>query len=121
VKLYSASTEEEIKVVSKPAIQMYDTRKIIEALSKPTARRTQQTLLKQTNKHLQQCSVCDPAKMSHIQVYFFPTPPIKLKVGLQTKWETTNSKPPGPIIMIGQSETGSNRHIKFIPLFSGRY
>jgi hypothetical protein len=42
-------------------------------------------------------------------------------VGLQNKWETTNSKPPGPIIMIGQSETGSNHHIKFITLFSGRY
>jgi hypothetical protein len=89
-----------------------DRRKIIEPLSKPTARKTQQTLLEQTNKHLQQCSVCDPAKMSHIQLYFFPTPPIKLKVGLQNKWETTNSKPPGTIILIGQSETGSNRHIK---------
>jgi hypothetical protein len=42
--------------------------------------------------------------------FFFPTLPMKLKLefGTANRWETTNSKPPGPIIMIGQLETGSN-------------
>jgi hypothetical protein len=38
-------------------------------------------------EHLQRCSVCETAKnVSHIQVlitFFFPTPPIKLKLRLQ--------------------------------------
>jgi hypothetical protein len=34
--------------------------------------------------------------------------------------ETSTSKLLGPIIMIGQSETGSSSHITFITLFSGR-
>ncbi len=33
---------------------------------------------------------------------------------------TTNSKPPGPIVMIGQSKTGSSSQIIFITLFSSR-
>ncbi len=36
--------------------------------------------------HFQRCSVCNPAKyFSHpsVVIYFFPTPPIKLKLGLQ--------------------------------------
>jgi hypothetical protein len=30
-------------------------------------------------------------------MYSFATPHIKLKLGHQNKWVTTNSKPPGPI------------------------
>ncbi len=60
--------------------------------------------------------------ISHIQVlviYFLPTPRIKLKLGVQIGGETTNSKPPGPIIMISQSRRGSSSHqIIFITLFS---
>jgi hypothetical protein len=33
-------------------------------------------------------------------------------------WGTTNSKPPGPIIMMTQSETLSSSQILFITLFS---
>jgi len=41
-------------------------------------------------------------------MYSFATPPIKLKLGQQIGGETTNNKPPGPIIMMGQSETLSS-------------
>jgi hypothetical protein len=40
------------------------------------------------------------------------------KTETASTWETTNSKPPGPIVMIGQSETGSSNQIIFITLFS---
>jgi hypothetical protein len=40
----------------------------------------------------------------------------KTKTGTANRWETTNSKPLGPIIMIGQSETGSSSQILFITL-----
>jgi len=61
-----------------------------------------------------------PKHISHIQVSLF------------TLWQThpwnwnciyvgtTNSKPPRPIIMIGQSKTGSSSHVIFITLFSSR-
>ncbi len=57
-------------------------------------------------------------------IYFFPTPTQKkLKLGLQIgRWEITNSKALGPIIMIGQSETRrssqSVSQIIFITVFS---
>jgi hypothetical protein len=38
-------------------------------------------------------------------IYFLPTSPIKTKTGTANRWETTNSKALGQIIMIGQSET----------------
>jgi hypothetical protein len=52
-------------------------------------------------------------------IYFFTTPPIKLKLGQQTgKWGTTNSKPLGPIIMMSRSEAlSSSSQIIFITLF----
>jgi len=61
-------------------------------------------------EHLQQCSVYDPAKnIFHIQVlvmYSFATPTHKTETGIANRWGmTTNSKPPGPIIMMGGSET----------------
>jgi hypothetical protein len=49
---------------------------------------------------------------SFVVYFFFPNPhPSKLKLGLQIGEETTNSKPPEPIIMISQSETGSSSEI----------
>jgi hypothetical protein len=36
---------------------------------------------------------------------FFITPPIKVNLGQANKWGTTNSKPPGPIIMMSQLGT----------------
>ncbi len=51
-------------------------------------------------------------------VYFFATPTHKTESGTANIWGSTNSKPPGPIIMMGQSETLSSCHIIFITLFS---
>ncbi len=51
----------------------------------------------------------------------FSNPSHKTKTGTANWWETTNSKPPGLIIMIGQSGTGSCSQITFITLFSGRH
>ncbi len=48
----------------------------------------------------------------------FATPPMKTKTGTANRWQTTDSKPPGPGIMMGQSETLSSSHIIFITLFS---
>ncbi len=45
-------------------------------------------------------------------------PPHKTKTGTTNRWGTTNSKPPGPIIMMGQSETRNSSQIIFITLFS---
>jgi hypothetical protein len=63
-------------------------------------------------EHLQRCSVHDPVKIyftSKFKVmYSCATPPIKVKVGQQIGGETTNSKPLGRIIMMGQSETLSS-------------
>jgi hypothetical protein len=50
-------------------------------------------------------------------IYFFATPPMKLKLGQQKGWRLTNRKSPGSIIMMGQSETLSSSQIKFITLF----
>jgi hypothetical protein len=55
-----------------------------------------------------------PSLIIHL---FLPTPPIKLKQGQQIGGGTTNSKPPGPIIMMGRSETLSSSQIQFITLF----
>jgi hypothetical protein len=41
--------------------------------------------------------------------------------GTVYRWETNNSKPPGPILMIGQSKIGNSSQIIFIALFSGRF
>jgi len=51
-------------------------------------------------------------------MYSFATPSIKLKLGQQIGGGTTNSKPPGPIIMIGQSETLAAVRSSFTTLFS---
>jgi len=41
---------------------------------------------------------------SSLVIYFFTLPPIKLKLGRQIRGGTTNSKPPGPIIMISTNQ-----------------
>jgi hypothetical protein len=73
-------------------------------------------------KHPQQCSI--PMWfykiISHIQVFFFSNPTHQTKIGTANMWKTTNSKPHGPVIMIGQSKTRSNNHIVFIFLFFRR-
>jgi len=38
-------------------------------------------------------------------MYFTMTPAHKTETGTANRWEITNSKPLGPIIMMGQSET----------------
>jgi hypothetical protein len=43
---------------------------------------------------------------------------LSLSSARQLKFEYQNGKPPGPIIMIAQSETGTNSQITFITLFS---
>jgi hypothetical protein len=71
-------------------------------------------------EHLQRCSECDTAKIfltSKFSYLPFSNPTHKNKTGTANSWETTNSKPPGPVIMIGQSQTGSGSQIIFITLF----
>jgi hypothetical protein len=46
-------------------------------------------------------------------IYFFATPPIKLKLWTANRSGITNNKPPGPIIMVGQSEMLISNHITF--------
>ncbi len=69
------------------------------------------------------CSVCDPAKTfwhPSLVIYLFWNPTHKTERGggaLQMSG-TTNSKPPGPIIMIAQSETLIGSQVIFSTLFS---
>jgi hypothetical protein len=61
-----------------------------------------------TYEHLQLYSICDPAKIyftSKFSYVLFCNPTHKTETGTANRWGTTNSKPHGPIIMIGQSET----------------
>ncbi len=48
----------------------------------------------------------------------FCNPTHKTGTGTANRWGTTNSEPPGPIIMIGESETLTSSQILFITLFS---
>jgi hypothetical protein len=57
-------------------------------------------------EHPQSCSVWDPTKIFltwTISYLVF----CNTKTGTANRWDITYSKPLGPIIMIGQSETGS--------------
>jgi hypothetical protein len=52
--------------------------------------------------------MCDLAKIfftSKFSYLFFSNPANKTETGTPNRWGTTNSKPPGPIIMMDQSET----------------
>jgi hypothetical protein len=65
--------------------------------------------IKHETQHLQQCSVCDPAKIFFTSkfsyVLLFCNPANRTETGTANTWGITNSKPPGPIIMMGRSET----------------
>jgi len=72
-------------------------------------------------EHLQRCEVCGPAKYiftCKFSYLFFCNPTHKTETGTANRWETTNSKPPGQIIMMGQSETLSSSQIITLLLFS---
>jgi hypothetical protein len=56
---------------------------------------------------------------SKFSYLLFCTPTHKTETETANRWETTNSQPLAPIIMIRQSETRSNSQILFITLFSG--
>jgi hypothetical protein len=76
--------------------------------------------------HLQlRCSVCVwPCKnIFHIQVQLFTlffNPTHKTESGIANRYGITNSKPPGPISMMGRSETLTSNQIIFITLFGYR-
>jgi hypothetical protein len=62
-------------------------------------------------EHLQRCWVCDPEKIfftSKFSYVLFCNPTNKTETGRANRWGTTNNKPPGPIIMMSQSETLSS-------------
>jgi len=68
-------------------------------------------------EHPQWCSVCDPAKIfpaSKFSYLVFRNPTPMSETETANRWETTNSKPAGPIIMIGQSETWTSSQTIFI-------
>jgi hypothetical protein len=70
--------------------------------------------------HLQQWSVCAPPKIfftCKFSYIGFCKPANKTETGIANRWWTTNSKPPGPIIMMDQSETLSSSQIILIALF----
>jgi hypothetical protein len=62
-------------------------------------------------EHLELCSACDPAKIFFTSKFIYVlvcNPTHKTENGTPNWWGTTNSKPPGPIIMVGESETLSS-------------
>jgi hypothetical protein len=50
---------------------------------------------------------------------FFGNPTNKTVIGTAYMWGTTNSKPPGPIIIIDQSEILSRSQVQFTTFFFG--
>jgi hypothetical protein len=67
-----------------------------------------------------QCSVCDPEKIfftTKVSYVLFCNPTNKTETGTSNRWGTTNSKPHGPIIMMGQSKTRTSTQIIFITFF----
>ncbi len=64
---------------------------------------------------------CDPPKIFFTSMFsylLFCNPTHKTEIGTANRCRTTNSKSPGPIIMMGQSETLISSQIIFITLFS---
>jgi hypothetical protein len=51
--------------------------------------------------------------------FVFGNPTNKTETGTAYTWGITNSKPPGSIIVIGQSEILSRSQVQFITLFLG--
>jgi hypothetical protein len=73
-----------------------------------------------TEERLHRCSVCDLAKIfftSKFSYLLFVNPNIETNTGISNRCGTTNSKPLGPIIIMGQSETLSSSEIIFSTLF----
>jgi hypothetical protein len=67
------------------------------------------------------CSVWDAAKIfftSKFSYLLFCNPTHQTETGTANRWGTTSSKPPGPIIMMGESETVTRSQIIYITLFS---
>jgi hypothetical protein len=60
--------------------------------------------------YVTQQKVFFPSKFSYL---LFCNPTHKTKTGTANRWGSTNSKPPGPIIMMGQSETVITSRIIF--------
>jgi len=52
-------------------------------------------------------------------LFYFSNPTHNTNIVSANRWETTNNKPLGPIIMIAQLKIGSSSHIIFITLFYG--
>jgi hypothetical protein len=74
-------------------------------------------------EHPHRCSICYPAKIfltSKFSYLHFCNPTDKTELGIANRWETTNSKPRGPIMMIGQSKIGNSNRSIFITLLSSR-
>jgi hypothetical protein len=74
-------------------------------------------------------SISRGAQYVTLQIYFphpiwgiilFCNPTHKTETRTANRWGTTNSKPPGPIIMMGQSKTPTTSQIIFIRLFPVR-
>jgi hypothetical protein len=61
---------------------------------------------------------CKKKFTSEFSYLLFCNPTHKTETGTPNSWGTTNSKPPEPIIAMGQSETLSSSQIIFITLFS---
>ncbi len=71
-------------------------------------------------KHHKWCSLCDLVQIfftSKFSYVLFCNPTHKTEIGRANKWGTTNSKLPGPIIMMGQLETLNSHSIIFHTLF----
>jgi len=75
-------------------------------------------MLEWCSEHLQWCSVCDPitlfltSKLRFFLIFFGGfNPTHKTKTHVANRWQTTKSKPYGPIIIIHQSEIGSSSQI----------
>jgi len=72
-------------------------------------------------EHLERWWVCDPANIfftSKFSYLTFYNPTNKPQCWTANSWGTTNSKPHGPINMMGQSEILSRHQIIYITLFS---
>jgi len=57
--------------------------------------------------------------MSKFSYFLFDNPTNKTETGTAYTWGTTNSKPPGPIIVINQLEILSRSQVQFITLSLG--
>jgi hypothetical protein len=71
-------------------------------------------------EHLLWCSVRDPTKIFFTSKFSYLVscnPTCETETGTSNRWETTNSKPPGLIIMMDQSEIQSNSQVIFVTPF----